>query len=293
MLNRQKLLLYMMERAERPVTHLEMTKWAFLLAHEMPSRGGNSFYQFLPYQRGPFSFCLYQEMGCLARDGYVVEAEEKTWRLTDDVQRPTGNLPYRVQEDAARVVTRFEDKTPDALVDYVYPRFPWFTVNSAIRQLEARPVAPIKVYTIGYEGWLVDGFLNALLRAGIQRVLDVRNNPVARRYGFHKSTMERLCKKLQIEYLHFPQLGIPSEQRQGLETPTDYKLLFDQYEAVTLPHQMLAVKQAAAIMGDKPTALMCMEADPSQCHRSRLADAIAVIVGLPVIHLGEHYEAGI
>ena len=64
MLNRQKCVLYLIERARRPVTHLELTAWAFLLAHEMPSGGGSAFYDFLPYQYGPFSFTL----ACLSPD---------------------------------------------------------------------------------------------------------------------------------------------------------------------------------------------------------------------------------
>lgn len=40
--------------------HTEVTKWAFVLREETPSRGGSAFYQFVPYKFGPYSFCLYQ-----------------------------------------------------------------------------------------------------------------------------------------------------------------------------------------------------------------------------------------
>ena len=292
MLNRQKLLLFMIEEATRPVTHLEMTKWAFLVAHETPSRGGRAFYQFLPYQRGPFSFCLYREIGGLVHDGYLVD-EADAWRLVEDVERPTGDLPGRIREDALRVVQRFRDKDSDGLTDYVYRRFPWFTVNSKIRRLQSRPVASPAVHTVGYEGWLVDGFLDLLLRGGIQRVIDVRSNPVARRYGFHKRTLARLSGNVQIEYVHFPELGIPSDLRHGLETADQYEALFSRYEADILPRENKAVTRVAALMKERPTVLMCMEADPARCHRSRLATAVARVTALPVRHLGDHDETRI
>jgi uncharacterized protein (DUF488 family) len=292
MLNRQKSLLYMIEQAGRPVTHLEMTKWAFVLAHETPSRGGTAFYQFLPYQRGPFSFCLYREIDGLVDDGYLVD-EDKAWRVVEGVERPTGGLAPSVREDAACVVRRFRDKDSDTLTNYVYQRFPWYTVNGAARKLQSRPVAPIAVFTVGYEGWLVDGFLNLLLRAGVQHVIDVRSNPVARRYGFHKCTLDRLCGKVQIKYSHFPQLGISSNLRHGLETASQYEALFSQYEANVLPREEKAVAKVAALMRERPTVLMCMETNPSKCHRSRLATAIARLTALAVHHLGDHDESGI
>jgi uncharacterized protein (DUF488 family) len=284
MLNRQKLILKMIERAGRPVGHLELTKWSFLLAHETPSLGGASFYQFLPYHLGPFSFCLYREIAALVHDGYLAD-EGKAWRIVEDVKLPAGGLPPSVQEDAVGVVERFQDTPSNALLDYVYQRFPWFTVNSAKRRLQARPVAASAVYTVGYEGWLVDGFLDMLMRAGIQRVLDVRNNPVARRYGFHKGTLSRLCENVCIEYQHCPQLGVPREWRQGLGTSADYEALFARYEAVVLGREAAAVDRVAAMVIEKPTALMCMEADPARCHRSRLAEAVSRKTCLPVRHL--------
>ena len=285
MLNRQKCLLFMIERAGRPVTRLELTKWAFLLAHEMPSGGGTAFYQFLPYQYGPFSFCLYREADALVRDGYLVE-KEHFWCLVEDVPRPTAVLSGRVRDDAAGIVARFADKTPGALTDYVYEGFPWFTANSSIRRLRARPVASAAVHTVGYEGWQVDGFLDMLMHAGIRRLIDVRSNPVARRYGFHKSTLHRLCGKVEIEYLHFPQLGIRSEFRRGLKGPADYEALFARYERETLAREAETVKRTAELMCGKPSALMCVEADPQRCHRSRLAKAVVRVAALPVCHLG-------
>ena len=130
MLNRQRCLLHMVERAGRPVTHLELTKWAFLLAHEMPSGGGRSFYQFLPSRLGPFSFSLYQEVRALVRNGYLTDSKvngRDGWKIVQDVHRPTGEVPQLIRSDVARVVAHFRDMSTDGLLKYVYHRFPWFT----------------------------------------------------------------------------------------------------------------------------------------------------------------------
>ena len=111
-----------------------------------------------------------------------------------------------------------------------------------------RPVASLAVYTAGYEGQQVDAFLDMLMRTGIQQLLDVRNNPVSRRYGFHKTTLDRLCKSLDIEYLHRPELGIPPVLRQTLNTQADYEALFTKYEASVLTDEAVAVEEVSQLV---------------------------------------------
>lgn len=284
-LTRQRCLLYMIERAERPVTHLELTKWAFLLAQEMPSRGGSAFYDFLPYRFGPFSFALFHEADDLVRSGYLREVlvdEREAWRRVGDVDGGTADIPAGLRADAARVVERFLSRSSDALIDYVYGAFPWYTANSEIRQLRQRPVAECGVYTVGYEQWSVDRLLDLLMRRGISRIIDVRQNPIARRYGFHKSTLSRLAAKLAIGYTHIPELGIPSDLRRALDGPSSYASLFHEYTDNILPRRQPAVETVCRLIEDKPSVLLCMEADPAQCHRTRLAAAVSSRTGLPV-----------
>jgi len=285
MLKRQKTILYMLRRAGRPVSRMELTKWAFLVAHETPSRGGASFYQFLPYHYGPFSFCLYREAEKLVSNGLLAAPDEKTWELTADSRQPTGDVSGEIKADVANVVDRFSGSTVDELVDYVYERHPWYTVNSKLRKLRQRPMAEVGAYTAGYEGQSVDGFLNMLVRCGMRRVIDVRQNPVARRFGFHKSTLSRLSSRLDIDYIHMPQLGIPSELRRDVETQDDYEALFDRYEAEILPAQTQALDRVVEMMTEKPSAVVCMEADPNCCHRSRVAKAVSEGTTLEVRHL--------
>ncbi|MGQ9549365.1 MAG: DUF488 domain-containing protein [Roseiflexus sp.] len=264
-------------------------KWAFLLGRETLSHGGSSYYRFVPYLYGPHSFTLYQEINSLLRDGVLEHGDDgHLWQLSESVQRQNVSLPEPVKTDVRYIMNKYGSMSRRQLLDIVYERYPWFTINceDAGKRRASRPVADVAVYTIGYEGLSVDDFLNRLLENGVQCLLDVRNNPVSRRYGFHKSTLSRLCGFLGIEYFHFPELGIPRSRREGLQGKEDYERLFKEYRHSILPAQSRTLKRLARIMNDRPGVLICMEADPMHCHRTTLAEALSPIARLPVIHLG-------
>jgi uncharacterized protein (DUF488 family) len=287
MLNRQRLVLSMLADAGGEATHLEVTKWAFLTREDTATGGGSSFYQFVPYQFGPFSFGLFQEVAAMTRDGLIEDQSNSRWRLTDAGRTEARRAEPGPAAAARRVVQHFAGKPTTELIDYVYHRHPWFTINSELRRLKARPVAAPAVYTAGYERLLIDGFLNGILRAGITRLIDVRHNPIARRYGFHKSTLDRLCGKLGIEYRHTPELGIPSAERQSLVGggAMERALLFETYDRTTLTTQTAAIAAVAALVKEKASVLVCMEARACDCHRSHLAKAVAALTGLSIKHL--------
>lgn len=286
MLKRQAILLRFLERADRQVSHFEIVKWSFILKQETSSKGGDSFFDFLPYKKGPFSFCLYQEAGKLENKGYMAPYDDNHWIATDKSSTATATLDNVIKSDVDRIIERFSKKTKEELVDYVYSRNPWFTVNNLIRKEQTRPVATPMVFTSGYQSLSVDSFLNRLMRTGIQRIIDVRSNPIARRYGFHKSTLMRLCGYLGLDYIHVPELGIPSSLRRNLETIADYEKLFTEYEKTVLVEQTVALERVSALMSEKPSVLVCMEADPKYCHRTRIARSISLMTEMSIQDLG-------
>jgi uncharacterized protein (DUF488 family) len=285
MLHRQRTLLYFLHLAGGKATHLHVTKWSFLLAQEGETRGGDSFYEFVPYRLGPFSFCLFQEAAALKEQGFLTEADEKTWQVTESGREAALKTPMDVRHDAWKVFQQYGKMDRDGLLDSLYPRYPQYTYLSTRKVLAKRPEANSAVFTVGYEGLTADGFLDLLVQNGIFRLIDVRHNPVARRYGFHRSTLGRLCGNLAIDYVHVPELGIRSELRQALFAQEDRDRLFDQYASTTLIDANAQIQRVAELVKERPSALMCMEAQPCQCHRSRLADAVAKITGLPIRHL--------
>lgn len=287
MLLRQKVILTLLREAGGKASRLSLMKWAFLLAQESGLRSNQTYYRFVPYLYGPFSFALQQELSKLQQAHLIASSpDNKSW-LLQHFPEDDCRLPAAIKKDIARIVAKYRTFSSQQLLENVYQKYPWFTLNSKNKKQRKfqRPKVAIAIYTIGYEQLSIDDFLNRVLRNGIRQIIDVRYNPVTRRYGFHKSTLARLCKLLDIEYIHLPELGIPGEQREHLVTLADYQTLFQHYRASILPHQSTAMATAVRALTSIPSALLCMEADPARCHRSHLAEVLAQQTDLPVVHL--------
>ena len=272
-LNRQKMLLFLLRIAGGEASKLQMMKWSFLVAEVSPNRGGGNFYQFLPYRFGPYSFCLENEITHLRRQSLVRLQEENIWRLTIDGAKEANTLPTRLSNDVDYVIRNYGHLKTDELIGRVYTEHPWFTINcDAVdkRTLE-RPNADREVYTIGYSGFSIDGFLDRLMRIGIVRVIDVRNNPSSRKYGFSKNRLALFCSLVGIEYESFPELGIPHEQRRTAHTDSEYCSLFSTYRCGIVTQQQAAISSVSSFLQQEPSVLMCLESDPERCHRSHLA----------------------
>ena len=285
MLTRQRVVLALLNEAGGSLTHLEVTKLTFLLREETPSRGGSAFFQFLPYRHGPFSFCLYQEIAALVRDCYLCAVDERRWAVTADGVAAGRILCADLTRDIRWTVKTVYTANTTKLLDHVYDHYRWYTINSIKDPRMERPVNSPAVYTAGYEGLSIDGFLNGLLRNGIRALIDVRNNPVSRRYGFHRSTLKRLSENVGIDYHHFPSLGIPPAERRDIDVSAARNALFEQYRKTTLFSSRSDVTRAGNILSKAAGVLVCMEADHRQCHRCKLADAIADQTGMPIHHL--------
>jgi uncharacterized protein (DUF488 family) len=283
MLTRQKVILKLLHYAGRPVSKLELMKWAFILAHETASGGIGAFYEFLPYHYGPFSFALQRDLDTFTKS-HIIIASDRDWESASTTEFQ--NLPNMLESEVRNVANRFRHWSPNDIMNYFYSTYPAYTVNSKRERLACRRIADPAIYTTGYEGLQIDGFLDRLIQVGIYRLIDVRNNPVARRYGFHKSTLQRLCGYLDIEYFHFPELGIVSSERQQLDSEKDYTELFRRYESTTLAQQPVATARVAEMMREKSSVLVCMEAEACRCHRSRLAEAVARLTDMEIVNLG-------
>ena len=275
-------MLSLLKIAGRTVGKLEFMQWAFLLRNEFPSEGGSAFYDFVPHHRGLYSFTLNYEAGKLEADGLLV-ATETTWEATQG-DWPT-SLEPAVLRDVSTIIRKFKSVPANLVLDGIYARFPEYAVLSKRKKLVERSTAELAVYTAGYEGLSVDAFLNGLIANGIHQLIDVRMNPIARRFGFHKSTLSRLCGDLGISYVHVPQLGIHSSLRQELNDQDDYEELFKQYRRSTLKTETDAIDTVAELVQEKPSVLVCMEACPDQCHRRHLAKVVAEQTGLEIWHI--------
>ena|SRR5258708_948700 len=141
----------------------------------------------------------------------------------------------------------------------------------------------MRIFTIGYEGSTVDDFIAALRRAGVERVIDVRALPLSRRPGFSKSPLRAALEEVGIEYVHLKALGTPADGRAAARAGRleDLKRIYD--GQLELPEAMVQSAEMLQLASEKPSALLCMEREPAQCHRTLLLNAAAP--DWQVIHL--------
>ena len=292
MLIRHRTILALLTRMPMPLTRTIFVKLVFLLRHETTLKNVASFYDFVPYKYGPFSFTLYRDLELLRQDGYITTGDnialcENTLNQT---LRETEKLAASMASAVIDIVDRYGTLSQNALVRDIYRRYPWFALNSELSEHNLvstqRPErANPAVYTAGYEGKSVDAFLNDLLSHGIDALIDVRANPSSRKYGFSKLRLGQFCDRLDLEYRHIPSLGIPGSARIGLGSRVSYQHLLSRYERSMLPQHCVEVEELGCFMRQRPSVLMCVEKDVQCCHRSRLANAVAHTTGLEVIHL--------
>lgn len=269
-----------------------LTKLVFLLRHEGGLSSVAGFYDFVPYRLGPYSFALTHDLAALKRNGYVEETDNmwRVGRFVDADRDWIAELDTSIATAIRFVVSKRGNLSRNRLLRHVYKEYPWFASRSELRNLipenvpAARKAAPA-VYTIGYQQMTVDAFLAGLILQGIEAIIDVRSNPVSRNYGFAGRTLAALAEKVNLQYQHLPELGIPSNQRKGLNSAEKYKRLFEDYCENILPTQSNSVENLAELVTDMPSALLCYEADPECCHRRPLAAIVAEKAGLPVIDL--------
>lgn len=286
--DRQRVLLELLDALNEPVGSTDFQKLLFLYTREGESTPS---YDFVPYRFGCFSFTSYADKRRLVEEGLI--EDDENWKLTDKGRR-VGRCGERSPLPMARFAKQYKNLRGNALIADVYQRYPYFATRSEIaekvlsrREDRARveAVRPVKkppgLVTVGYESKTLEAYLNQLLQDGVTLLCDVRRNPLSRKYGFSKSTLSHVCERVGIRYEHLPELGIPSEKRQDLETQADYDRLFASYECTMLPKQtQMLIKIVSWIKNESQrVALTCFELLPHQCHRHCVAEAIEKAFG--------------
>ena len=133
----------------------------------------------------------------------------------------------------------------------------------------------MRIFTIGYEGATVGEFLDALKRAGVSQVIDVRALPLSRRPGFSKSPLRAALEEAGIGYVHLKALGTPAEGRAAARAGRHADLERIYAGQLELPEAIAQGAQMLALAEEKPSALLCFEREPAHCHRTLLLDAVA------------------
>src|SRR5262245_33229962 len=91
--------------------------------------------------------------------------------------------------------------------------------SKTVYNLKRIDLSKYDFFTIGYSRTSMEQFIEKLKIAGVKTVVDVRKNPQSRRRPeFNKVRLESALNAKGIQYLHVPELGVPSEQRQNLNS---------------------------------------------------------------------------
>lgn len=131
----------------------------------------------------------------------------------------------------------------------------------------------MRIYTIGYEGATMDEFIEALTRAGVEQVIDVRALPLSRRPGFSKTPLRGALAEAGISYVHLKALGTPKEGRDAAkkgDRATLERVYDGQLELAEAQAQSAQMRDLAK---EKVSALLCYERSPDCCHRTLLLAA--------------------
>ena len=140
--------------------------------------------------------------------------------------------------------------------------------------------------TIGYQGATPDGFRSALEHAGIELLVDIRAVASSRRPGFSKTKLAASVEDVGIGYLHLRALGTPADGRAAARAGKHAVM-----RAIFLAHMATSEAQTALadladiVLGGKRVCLLCFEADPAHCHRNIVAEQLAELVPVEIVHL--------
>ena len=155
------------------------------------------------------------------------------------------------------------------------------------------------VTTIGVYGWTAGGFMQALRRAGVGLLLDVRQRRGVRGSEYAWANARRLQQALaaaRIDYRHQRELAPTTElrrlqyredarlgvgKRSRAELAREYRKRYSEeiLESVDLTTIVEAMPAGAT------TALLCVERDAQACHRSIIAERLASEYGVSVTEL--------
>lgn len=140
-----------------------------------------------------------------------------------------------------------------------------------------------RIYTIGHGGKTTSDLLCQLQRNHIQFVIDVRSSPYSRfQPEFSQEPLQGFLARHGIRYVFMgDDLG---GRPKDPDCYTDGRVDYRKCEVKPFFRHGLERLRSAHRQGLR-VCLLCSEAQPSQCHRSKLVGAALTAEGIDVLHL--------
>jgi uncharacterized protein (DUF488 family) len=134
---------------------------------------------------------------------------------------------------------------------------------------------PRLLCTIGFAGKTAEEFFGLLSQAGVEKLIDIRQNRAGQLSGFakHPDITFFLGRIAGISYTHEPLLAPPQELLKSYRKSKDWAA----YEAAFLRAMKERSVPAVLDTASWPAkiALLCSEPGPEKCHRRLIADLLA------------------
>jgi uncharacterized protein (DUF488 family) len=139
------------------------------------------------------------------------------------------------------------------------------------------------IHTVGHSTRAIDDFIGLVHEGVVRTLVDVRRQPFSRRHPqFSRDALARSLADAGIAYVHEVDLGGHREPRPDSPNTAWRIDAFRGYaDHMATPAFQEALARVAAL---EHAAVMCAEANPKDCHRQLLSDAL-VARGVPVRHL--------
>jgi len=293
---RQRILIALLESFNGKLSKLDLQKLLFLFMQKHFTK--KQPYEFVPYHYGCYSFQANSDIKTLTNYGFL-KVDNRTNLISINREDYSGidNLKDKDIEALASFTNKYKGLSGDNLIAYVYNNYPYYTLHSKIankfidvpytKQQSLFPHSSKDFYTIGYEGITFEKYINKLIDNDISILCDVRRNAFSMKFGFSKNMLKHTLENIGIKYIHLPELGILSEERQELNCLEDYQQLFKEYENTTLCNKdaLVALSLLKDLSVKQKIALTCFEKDIEYCHRGVIAKKLNEIYHLKSTNL--------
>jgi len=146
----------------------------------------------------------------------------------------------------------------------------------------------IPIYTIGYGNRSIEEFVELLQRYEIKFLVDIRSQPHSRfKPEFSRDALEKRLKQHHIRYISMGDAlgGRPKDPSCYVDDRVDYARVREKpfyQKGISYLH--------TAWEKQLHVALMCSEAKPQECHRSKLIGNTLIEQDIEVMHIDEAGE---